>query len=183
MKEINLFEIFIERIEKTGIDYFIGGSVASIVYGEPRLTHDIDLIIHLNIYQIDKLISNFPLEEFYLPPKEVIETEMEKGRDGHFNIIHHDTGFKADVYFVGEDSLQHWALDNSTRIDFQNLKLPIAPPEYIIILKLLFYKEGNAYKHLDDIKGILKQSSQLINNELLNELLKEHEVKEIYDSI
>lgn len=183
MKEINLFAIFIERIEKTGINYFIGGSVASIVYGEPRLTHDIDLIIHLHLYQIDKLIANFPDDVFYLPPKEVIESELQRGRKGHFNIIHHDTGFKADIYFVGEDSLQQWALESSTKIDFHNLKLPIAPPEYIIVQKLLFYKEGKAYKHLDDIKGIVKQSSKLINEELLNNLLNEYDVKGIYDSI
>lgn len=42
MQELNLFLIFTERLNKLKIPYIITGSVASIVYGEPRVTHDFD---------------------------------------------------------------------------------------------------------------------------------------------
>ena len=35
------------RLETSGFEYLVTGSIASIVYGEPRLTHDIDLVLHL----------------------------------------------------------------------------------------------------------------------------------------
>ncbi len=43
MPEHKLFHIFISRLNALGIHYMITGSVASMIYGEPRLTHDIDL--------------------------------------------------------------------------------------------------------------------------------------------
>lgn len=47
MPEHNLFLIFISRLNSLGIRYVITGAVASIIYGEPRLTHDLDLVIEL----------------------------------------------------------------------------------------------------------------------------------------
>ena len=42
--EHSLFEPFIVRLERLGIPYFVTGSTAGIVYGEPRLTHDVDIV-------------------------------------------------------------------------------------------------------------------------------------------
>jgi hypothetical protein len=43
MPEPNLFRIFVSRLNKLSIPYMITGAVASIIYGEPRLTNDIDI--------------------------------------------------------------------------------------------------------------------------------------------
>ena len=93
MQEVNLFAIFTSVLDKNGFQYFITGSVASIVYGEPRLTHDIDLVINLPQSKIEKFIKAFPAEKFYCPPEEVIKTELNRTARGHFNLIHHQTGF------------------------------------------------------------------------------------------
>jgi len=137
MQQDNLFSIFTNPLSSSGLKYFIGGSVASIVYGEPRLTHDIDLILFLKKDDIKVLLNLFPEDDFYLPPVEVIENELSLGERGHINIIHHSTGFKADIYFVSNDPLQLWALQNITEIEFMNSILSIAPIEYIIIKKLM----------------------------------------------
>ena len=47
MPEHNLFRIFVSRLNKLSIPYMITGAVASIIYGEPRLTNDIDLVINM----------------------------------------------------------------------------------------------------------------------------------------
>jgi hypothetical protein len=168
MQDLNLFALYTEILTKYNIRYFITGSVASIVYGDPRLTHDIDLVINLNISQVDDLIKAFPSNEFYCPPKDVIITELNRDSRGHFNLIHHDTGFKADIYFTGKEELQHWAMKDSKQFEFAGSVIYVAPPEYVIIKKLEFFKEGNAQKHLSDIKSILNNSIELINFEFLN---------------
>ena len=43
-----------------------------------------------------------------------------------------------------------------------------APPEYVIIRKLEYYKEGGAEKHIHDIKGILAVSRDIIDMKELN---------------
>ena len=68
MQELNLFAVYTDILAKNNIEYFISGSVAAIVYGEPRLTHDIDLIISLSDNDITKFIAAFPSDLFYCPP-------------------------------------------------------------------------------------------------------------------
>ncbi len=80
---------------------------------------------------------------------------------------------KADIYLIGSSELHLWAMQNSRHIDFAGSKINIAPPEYVIIMKLEFYKEGNAEKHLSDIKSILNNSSDLIDYNLLKKLINE----------
>jgi hypothetical protein len=173
MQDLNLFALYIDILGKHQIPYFVTGSVASIVYGDPRLTHDIDFVINLNNVNIDIFLKAFPSDQFYCPPEEVIRTEMNRSARGHFNLIHHETGFKADIYLIGSSELQHWAMQNCKQIDFAGSKINIAPPEYVIIMKLEFYREGNAQKHLLDVKSILKNSSDLIDYSLLNKLISE----------
>lgn len=163
MLEINLFGLFVDKLDENGIDYIITGSVAAIVYGEPRLTHDIDIVIMLKRKHVESFMKLFPLENYYCPPIEVIINEMSRNNRGHFNLIHHKTGFKADIYFTGNDDLQHWAMKNKKKINFLDKELNIAPPEYVILKKLEFYKEGGAEKHILDIKSMIENSSEVIN--------------------
>jgi hypothetical protein len=186
MQNHNLFSIFIDKLFENNIEYFITGSVASIVYGEPRLTHDIDIVISIDKHQADEILTAFPLKDFYCPPLEVIKNEVLRANRGHFNIIHHETGFKADIYLTGEDKFQQWALDNKIEIEFSGKKIFIAPPEYVIIKKLEFFREGKSHKHITDIQGILSGSGEKINFNLIEKFViafgLENEWKEIKKS-
>ena len=163
MQELNLFKIFTLKLNELKLGYFITGSVASVVYGEPRLTHDIDIVLEISVSGIDTFIKAFAGEQFYIPPIEIIKNETERSERGHFNIIHIESGFKADIFLIGNDKFQKWALDNKKTITYQDSLIYIAPPEYVIIKKLEFYKEGGAQKHITDIKNILVNSSEIIN--------------------
>jgi hypothetical protein len=172
MQNLNLFTIFTDKLVEGKIEYVVTGSVASIVYGEPRLTHDIDIVILLEAHGANKILNAFPPKEFYCPPLEVIKNEALRSNRGHFNIIHHESGFKADIYLTGSDEFQKWALTNKNEIEFSGKKLFIAPPEYVIIKKLEFYREGQSQKHLTDIKNMLALSGNQINSDLLEKFIK-----------
>lgn len=122
MLELNLFAIYLDKLKEHQIPYFVTGSVASIVYGDPRLTHDINLVLNLDNISVDSFIKAFPPAEFYCPPEEVIKTEIIINARGHFNLIHHETGFKADIYLTGREELQLWAMQNSKEIEFAGEK-------------------------------------------------------------
>lgn len=83
MQPLEFFTDFISPLELSDIPYFVTGSIASIFYGEPRLTHDIDIVIHLPPSDIVKLISFFPLEKYYCPPEEVVRIESKRRPYGH----------------------------------------------------------------------------------------------------
>jgi hypothetical protein len=158
MQEHDLIQVFTGRLKKLSVPYMVTGAVAATIYGEPRLTHDIDLVIDLKLNDIEKFAEAFPLEEFYCPPLEVIRLETGRYQRGHFNLIHHETGFKADVYAAGRDPLQKWGLENRRAITIGQEEVWLAPPEYVILRKLEYYREGGSEKHLRDIAGILEIS-------------------------
>ena len=101
MPEPELFLLFVRPLDRASIRYVVTGSVAAIFYGEPRLTHDVDFVVFLREADIDALTKAFPAADFYLPPRETIIAEAEREQRGHFNIIHIETGFKADMYLTG----------------------------------------------------------------------------------
>ena len=164
MRELDLFRIFTDPLGKARILYFVTGSVASMIYGEPRLTHDVDLVVELAASAAGKVSALFPDEHFYCPPEEVIHRECRRPSRGHFNLVHHASGFKADFYTVGRDPLHRWAMECrvSVRMD-DGESVWIAPPEYVILRKLEFYREGGSDKHVRDVSAMLEFSAERID--------------------
>lgn len=173
MREPNIFLVFPEVFNQSKLQYMVTGSVAGIIYGEPRITNDIDIVLDIHTDSVKKIIKLFPMDEFYCPSEETIKTEISRETRGHFNIIHHITGFKADIYPAGNDKLHKWAMSRRKQVQIDNVNIWLAPPEYVIIRKLEYYKEGESQKHLRDIKKILQFSSDLIDKPVLKQKIKE----------
>jgi hypothetical protein len=174
MHQADLFLLFTTPLESAGIPYMVSGSVASMVYGEPRLTNDVDIVIALDFRQVSVFQELFPLTDFYCPPDEVIAIEARRPHRGHFNIIHHATGHKADVYSAGSDPLQAWGLKNRRAIEVADGEsLWIAPPEYVILRKLEYYREGKSEKHVLDIRGMLDITGDSLDLEFLETQIRE----------
>lgn len=57
---LELFDHAIRVLEELQIPYAIGGSVATLAYGEDRGTRDLDVVILLDDADIPKLLAGFP---------------------------------------------------------------------------------------------------------------------------
>jgi hypothetical protein len=182
MQEANLFLVFLDRLNKGKLSYMVTGSVASIIYGEPRMTHDIDLVLELHVGYVQDFINLFPSDEFYCPPQEVIKTEIARETRGHFNIIHHETGFKADIYPIGQDELHKWAMLKRQKVKIGQSDILIAPPEYVIIRKLQYYKEGGSAKHLRDINRMFELSGESIDKPTLSQMITKYNLLSEWES-
>jgi len=88
---------FLRPLEVEQIPYAVTGSVASMVYGEIRLTADIDIVIWITPEDLPKLRNAFPQPNFYLPDQQTIAASFHSPNGG-FNVIHQPTGYKADFY-------------------------------------------------------------------------------------
>jgi hypothetical protein len=169
MPEPELFLLFVRPLNRAGIRYVVTGSVAAIFYGEPRLTHDVAFVVFLTDADVQALPKLFPAADFYLPPAEIISTEARREQRGHFNIIHTQTGFKADMYLTGRDELNAWAFKLKRPVQLDAETVVLAPPEYVIVRKLEYYREGGSDKHLRDIRSMLAVSGDQLDRPSLNE--------------
>jgi hypothetical protein len=174
---------FIQPLEELKIQYVVTGSIASIIYGNPRLTHDIDLVVNIEKAKAKTFLDCFEPTKFYIPPIEIFQIERAREAHGHVNIIHLESGFKADIYFSGSSEFQLWALTNYLENDFYELKLRIAPIEYVIIQKMLFYKEAHMQKHIIDINGMLEESQDLIDFSTLKKYIKKFSLEDVWKEI
>jgi hypothetical protein len=161
---------FLRIIETIPIEYMVSGSIASILYGKPRLTQDMDVVVVLPIREIDAFARLFDPEKYYCPPTETMREEVVLGEQGHFNIIDQNTGFKIDIYPAGNDSLIAWGLENKKKISLiEGEDVWVAPPEYVILKKLSYYLEGGSQKHLEDIRGMIEVSGNQIDVSIIED--------------
>jgi hypothetical protein len=75
MQEASRFLLFTRRLNELGVRYMVTGSVAAMIYGEPRFTNDVDIVVMMDAAQAERLAEVFPSPEFYCPPLEVIRKE------------------------------------------------------------------------------------------------------------
>ncbi|MBI5767680.1 MAG: hypothetical protein HZA93_07780 [Verrucomicrobia bacterium] len=162
---------FVEPLERASVPYAIVGSVASSIYGEPRATNDVDVLIQLPRTEAAKIARAFPDELFYVPPPEIIEIELSRSHGGHINVISLDSMMKADFYPVSAWEVA-WFADRRPR-DIAGRTLWFARPEAVIVHKLRFYREGGSDKHLRDIRSMLAVSGDEIDRELVERAVAE----------
>jgi hypothetical protein len=135
----------------------VTGAVAAIVYGEPRLTTDIDLVVVLEDDDVRRLAAAYDTRAFYVPPTDVMAIESRRPVHGHFNLIHGETALKADIYPAGADPFHAWALARRKSILVSEEAVWVAPPEYVMIRKLEYLRDGGSDKHRRDIQAMLRE--------------------------
>jgi hypothetical protein len=155
MPEDNPLAIFASGLNALGVPWMAVGSVASSAYGERRSTLDVDVVAVVGKQHAARFSTVFPETDFYCPSPEVIEIESSRLEHGHFNLIHHHSIYKADIYIATGTEFERWAFKNRRALVAGAAPVWLAPPEYIIVQKLEFFREGGSEKHLRDIRGML----------------------------
>ncbi len=163
MTDPSLISLFVRPLNQLGVPYLVTGGVATVIYGEPRLTRDIDLVIDLRAQDAPRFAAAWPAAEFYVPPVEVIAEESGRPAHGHFNVIHHDTAMRADVYLAGTDALNAWSFSHRVTRRIDEDEVSLAPIEAVILSKLRYYQMGRSERHLRDIRQMLVISGYLMD--------------------
>ncbi|MDH4196301.1 MAG: nucleotidyltransferase family protein [Candidatus Aminicenantes bacterium] len=160
------------------IPYFITGSVASFLYGEPRLTQDIDIVADIRERNIPGLLECFPKKEFYIDDFSIRRAIHEKSQ---FNIIHPSSGIKIDIIIPKGGTFDRQRFERRRAVRTPGgLIIQYSSPEDIIISKLEFYREGRSEKHLRDIAGIVKISGEELDLGYIAAVTQGKGLKEIW---
>jgi len=181
MEQDELLRRVVETLESLDLPYLITGSIATILYGEPRFTNDIDVVVQLTPNRIDALVEAFPSDEFYLDSERVRQAIAAKSQ---FNIIHPASGLKIDVMIPAMDAFDRSRFSRATRVHpAEDYEATFASAEDVILKKLQFYAEGGSDRHLRDIAGVLRISSAEIDRDYVAEWADRLGLREIWDQI
>jgi hypothetical protein len=181
---MELYELLaqvVDTFKRLGIPYLVTGSVASMAYGEPRLTNDIDVVAGVRDEHVPGLLVAFPADAYYLSPEAIQEAI---GTQGQFNIIHPGSGLKVDVIIRKETPFDRSRFARARAIRLaDSYEAAFASAEGVIIKKMEHYREGGSDKHLRDITGMLKVSGQEIDEVYIVEWVERLGLQPIWDMI
>ena len=181
MEQVDLLRRLISVLNQMQIPYMLVGSYASAAYGEPRMTHDIDILAALQSEQIPALCAAFPAPEYYVSQEAALAAVRARGQ---FNVIHPASGTKIDFILARADAWGKTEMERREKVwvlpDCEGF---VARPEDVIIGKLISYRQGGSEKHLRDITGMLVASGREIDREYVAHWAADFDATDIWQSV
>lgn len=154
MGPTDLLRVVGSVLDRIGCQRFTTGSVASMIYGEPRFTNDIDVVVRMDERQAREFATSFDGVEWYVSPDAAVAAV--RGR-GMFKLIHVPSGLKVDLIVSPESAHDMARFARVRRITMPDGRQePVAAPEDVILKKLQFFREGGSSKHLRDIASMIQ---------------------------
>lgn len=149
-----------EILQELSIPYCITSGIAVTVWGRPRFTADIDIIVELIAKKLDKLAAKLlAVDKTAYVDKKMMQWALE--RKGEFNFIHPASGLKVDFWVLKGDTFAKEQLRRKIRRKIANVTVDFISPEDLILSKLLWYKESESTRQLEDIESVLRRQKKL----------------------
>jgi hypothetical protein len=181
MEQDELLQRTVETLERLNLTYLVTGSMATILYGEPRFTNDIDIVVQLSANRIGDFVEAFPSDEFYLDDERIRQAVESRGQ---FNVLHPASGLRIDVIIPEMDEFDRSRFSRARRVRPANdYEATFASAEDVIVKKLQFHAEGGSDKHLRDIASVLRISGADLDRDYVTEWADRLGLREIWDLI
>ena len=159
----------IQAFENLSINYYIGGSIASSLYGIARATMDVDMVADIKNSQI--LPLKVLLQKNYYIDEQMIADAVR--RKSSFNLIHLETMIKIDIFIPKEDQYQQNTIKRRIKDTLEEgdraVEFYFSSPEDVIINKLQWYEMGQRISERQwlDVVGVIKVQGDSLDKEYL----------------
>jgi hypothetical protein len=157
-------------LDDLGIPYLVGGSLASSLYGVPRATQDVDVVVdEVDCERLTRLAE--VLKEDFFVDEEMMRKALADRRA--FNVIDREELFKVDIFFRGTDEASRLEMDRRRRFSFPEENegdIYLCTPEDIIVHKLYWYKLGDGVsdRQWNDALNVIKVQSKALDMSYLH---------------
>lgn len=178
----SVVERLADVLDRLGIRYAVGGSLASAFYGTIRYTRDADITVEAFSPVADKFYE-LVKDEFYIS-RETMEEALRSHRS--FNVVHFATSFKIDLFVQGPSEFERQLLTRSRRLRLSptgQKDLSVVSPEDIVLLKLNWFREtgGTSDRQWSDVVGVLGVQRNVLDREYLTFWARKLGVQELLD--
>ncbi len=181
MSQQDLLKKVIEALQHARIDYMITGSIASSLQGEPRATHDIDLVVSMDERAVESLLSAFPAPDFYLED-EAVRTAIASG--GMFNIVEAAEGDKIDFGLLTDSLFDSSRFSRKYAERVFGIEMQVSSPEDTILAKLQWGAlSGGSEKYFQDALRVFEVQGGALDIEYLSRWADQLDVMTLWERV
>lgn len=169
-------------LDQFDIPYVVTGGIAVFVWGRPRFTDDIDIVVELKAEKVDQLAKEL------LKVSKASYADANMMRDalrhqGEFNFIDGTTGVKVDFWIPKEDELNRNRFARRVTKKILGENVSFISPEDLILAKLRWQQISPSSKQLEDVESIFKISGDKLDREYLAKWVEKLGVQDMYSQI
>ena len=144
MSQADLLIEAVRALDSAGVGYLLSGSLASSIQGEPRATHDIDLVVEVD------------------------------PRRGMFNLIDVSSGDKLDFWVLTEEPFDRSRFARRVAVEVFGITVAVSAPEDTILQKLVWSaKSGGSERQLRDAAGVYEVQAGTLDEPYLDRWARE----------
>ena len=156
----------------------ITGSVASSLQGQPRSTHDIDMVIAVQRSKAHDLAEAFPSLDFYLDEHSILDAI---GRQSMFNLIDLETGDKVDFWILTDEAFDRSRFSRKVTEKFMGTEIQVSSPEDTILAKLRWAKLcGGSEKQFVDALRVYEVQYGKLDVDYLEHWVKQLNIQSLW---
>ncbi len=154
-----------KELGKLDVEYMLTGSLASSLQGEPRATHDIDLVVELRAAAAKRLAEAFPQPGFYVSAERIRQAVRRKTM---FNLIDLNSGDKVDFWPLTEDPFDRSRFSRRRIERLFDHQIHVSSPEDTILMKLRWSKaSGGSEKQFRDALRVFEVQYDALDHDYL----------------
>ena len=181
MSQPHLLRKVLNAFHSHHIDYMITGSIVSSLQGEPRATHDIDIVIAIPKKVSRDLTMAFPPPRYYISQESIIEAIK---HESMFNLIDTETGDKVDFWLLTGEPFDRSRFSRRYEETVWGLKMVISAPEDTILAKLKWDKmAGGSQKQFYDALRVYEMQFNKLDLEYITMWAKNLRVQERWNEL
>ncbi len=178
-----VFRFALRALDRLGIPYAIGGSVASSFHGAGRMTRDADITVEPFPGREAAFVAAFPAPEYYLNADAVRDALRTRST---FNILHPTTGYKIDIFVRKNEPFEQAAFARRGPHPMPGAPdelVQVHSPEDIVLFKLRWFRLGGEVsdKQWGDVIGVMKAQGDRLDAAYLDHWATEIAVKDLLD--
>ena len=148
MLQPKLLKKVLVLLEENHIDYMITGSLVSSMQGEPRATHDVDILVNITYSAIPSLVNTFIPPDYYISESAIKDAILRKSM---FNLLDTTEGDKVDFWILTNEPFDQSRFSRKHEEKVLGVSMKISTPEDTILMKLKWAKlSGGSEKQFTD---------------------------------
>jgi hypothetical protein len=169
----------LHRLNASGIEYMLTGSMASNAWGMSRLTHDIDIVVQFTEADVDTIVRAFS-DGYFI---QEISVRSALRPPYQFNAIDQHSTLKIDFWLRTNEPFAKEMFGRRFTVEFEGTPAWVATAEDVFLHKLYWNKLSPSERQVGDAVGIVAVQQDALDVPYMRHWAKELGVEDMLERI